>query len=110
MAEKKELEIILTEQEGVETSTRAPTLFSFDPDACTLFLKHIPANIKREELLAKLSSVAGFVALQMSRPLMNHNYDRLAWATFKSDHECEQALHGLASVELGDFRLGAIKC
>lgn len=89
LVEKKELEIKLSEQEGVEITPRTPALFSFDPDASTLFLRHIPAGIKREELLAKLSPVAGFVALQMSRPLMSHNYDRLAWATFKSDHECE---------------------
>ena len=110
LAEKGELVIDLTGKDDVENSTDAASLFAFNPEVATLFLKHIPAEVKREDLLEKLTPLAGFVALQMSRPLMNHSFDRLAWATFKSEHESEQALHMLASVTLGGFKLSAIKC
>ena len=89
LAAKGELVIDLTGKEDGENSTDSAPLFSFDPEFATLFLKHIPAVVKREDLLEKLTPLGGFVALQMSRPLMNHSFDRLAWATFKSEHESE---------------------
>ena len=43
LAEKGELVIDLTGKEDVENSTDAASLFAFNPEVATLFLKHIPA-------------------------------------------------------------------
>jgi hypothetical protein len=60
----------------------------FDPDTNTVFLKYVSVNTQREEIFEKLKPIEGFLSLQMSRPIASKNYDRLAWAVFKSDHEC----------------------
>ena len=68
---------------------KAP-LFSFDTDTLTLYLKYIPMEIKREQLLNQLeSNLEGFVHLYMSEPMRNNSFNRLAWAVFSNEHDYE---------------------
>lgn len=70
---------------------KAP-LFSFDTDYLTLYLKYIPKHIKRVDLTSSLQkNLNGFVHLSMSEPMRNHDFERLAWATFSNENDCQQA-------------------
>lgn len=46
-----------------------PPYFGFDPNSMTLFLKTIPVNISRWDLLNVVKTTPGFVSLSMSEPL-----------------------------------------
>ena len=83
--------------------TKAP-LFSFDTDSHTLYLKQIPQEIKRAELLSTIkSNLPCFVHLSMSEPMRTHNFARLAWLNFETQHDCEQALQTVNALKLDDF-------
>jgi hypothetical protein len=43
--------------------------FGFDPNSMTLFLKTIPVNISRWDILNVVKTTPGFVSLSMSEPL-----------------------------------------
>jgi len=87
-------------------------LFAFDTDTLTLYLKYIPVNIKRQELMDVIkNNVEGFVHLSMSEPMRNHSFSRLAWVTFNNEHDYEQALEKIPSITLpsDEFTLSAAK-
>lgn len=44
-------------------------LFGFDANSMTLYLKQIPVNISRWELLNHVRNTPGFVSFSMSEPL-----------------------------------------
>lgn len=83
---------------------KAP-LFGFDADSLTLYLKYIPVEINRMDLENELrEKLNGFVHLSMSEPIRNNEFKRLAWASFSTDHDCEQALEQIrASIEVSGF-------
>lgn len=89
--------------------SKAP-LFSFDTDSMTLYLKYIPVHIKRQELTDLLKdNLNGFVHLSMSEPMRNHGFERLAWVTFESEHDTEQALQKIDTLTLDLFKLSAAR-
>lgn len=45
----------------------------------------------------------------MSEPMRNHNFNRLAWATFNSQANCDQALQNIMSIQLDNFYLTGMK-
>jgi len=85
-------------------------LFAFDTDSLTLYLKYIPVNIKRTDLLNILkANIDGFFYLSMSEPMRNHQFSRLAWVTFEKEHDYEQALQKIPGLQIGEFVLSAAK-
>lgn len=58
-------------------------MFAFDTDTLTIYMKYIPVEIKREDLINELkNNLEGFVHLSMSEPMRNHGFSRLAWVKF----------------------------
>ena len=84
----------MQDKNGKEINPQKAPLFSFDTDYLTLYLKYIPKHIKRLELTQTLhSNLNGFIHLSMSEPMRNHDFERLAWATFSNENDCLQAEH-----------------
>jgi hypothetical protein len=75
-----------------------------------LYLKYIDVNVKRADLLSTLKGkLEGLVHLSMSEPMRNHEFKRLAWANFASEHDCVQALEKIPNLVVGDFPLQAAR-
>jgi len=51
----------------------------------------------------------GFVHLSMSEPMRNHDFERLAWASFSNESDCQQAEHQINNLEIEDFSLQAVR-
>jgi len=60
-------------------------------------------------MTALKENLPGFVHLSMSEPMRNHNFQRLAWASFNNEHDFEQALEKASSITIDDFTLSATK-
>lgn len=82
---------------------RAP-LFAFDTDSLTIYMKYIPVEIKRQDLIEMLkSNLEGFIHLSMSEPMRNNSFSRLAWAKFENEHSYEQALQKIPTLKIDEF-------
>lgn len=57
----------------------------------TLYLKSVPVNVSRWELLDVVRKTPGFVSLSMSEPLKLQDYERYAWISYDSDENCMKA-------------------
>jgi hypothetical protein len=88
--------------------TKAP-YFGFDPNSMTLFLKAIPVNISRSEVLNLVKSTPGFVSLSLSDPLKNQNFVLYAWVSYDSEDNCSKSKLLLENANIGNFKLGPIK-
>mmetsp|Transcript_1584 Transcript_1584/g.2789 ORF Transcript_1584/g.2789 Transcript_1584/m.2789 type:complete len:230 (-) Transcript_1584:905-1594(-) len=98
----------LLNEQAVEASQACPPLFCFDTDTNTLYLKYIPQEIKRADLLKVLKeNLNGFLHLSMSEPMRNHNFSRLAWVCFGSQEDCEQSLIKVPELSVDGIRLSA---
>jgi hypothetical protein len=63
--------------------------------------------VKRADLLSTLkSNLEGLVHLSMSEPMRNHEFKRLAWVNFSSEHDCVQALEKIPNLTVGDENNG----
>ncbi|OMJ75118.1 hypothetical protein SteCoe_25819 [Stentor coeruleus] len=83
--------------------------FGFDPNSLTLFLKAIPTNVSRWEILDVLKNCLGFLSLSMSEPLKSQNFARFAWVLFDSEAHCLEGLQTLCGKQVTqDFRLSPI--
>lgn len=81
---------MLQDKDGKDLNLQKAPLFSFDTDFLTLYLKYIPKHIKRAELITCLQkNLNGVVHLSMSEPMRNHDFERLAWATFSNENDCQ---------------------
>ena len=54
---------------GASDDISKEPLFGFDANFLTLYLKQIPVNISRWELLTHVRNTTGFVSFSMSEPL-----------------------------------------
>lgn len=52
----------------VEDVQKAP-LYGFDPNLMTLYIKSIPAEVNRLDVLAIIKETEGFVSFSLSEPL-----------------------------------------
>lgn len=87
-----------------------PPYFGFDPNSMTLFLKTIPVNISRFDLLAVVKSSPGFVSLSMSEPLKSQGFSRFAWVLYVTEDHCNQSLELLTGkVVSGEFKLSPVR-
>ena len=83
-----------------------PPFYGFDPNSMTLFLKAIPVNISRWDVLGVVKTSPGFVSLSMSEPLKTQNFSRFAWALYDSEAHCQESLELLTNKTVnGDFKL-----
>jgi hypothetical protein len=69
----------------------------------TLYLKLIPVNVARWELLEIVKETPGFVAFSMSEPLKTQNFVRYAWVSYDSEENCKKSKGLLENVSIGDF-------
>lgn len=57
----------------------------------TLYLKNVPVDVSRLELIEIVSATPGYTSFSMSQPLMTHNYVRYAWISYDSEENCTKA-------------------
>lgn len=74
----------------------------------TLYLKNIPVNVSRWDLIEVLKNTQGFVSLSMSEPLKAQNFERIAWITYDADSNCQLAKQSLESQYVQDYRLSPV--
>ena len=87
-----------------------PPYYGFDPNSMTLFLKTIPVNISRWDLLAVIKTSPGFVSLSMSEPLKSQGFSRFAWVLYDTEEHCNESLQMLTSKQVThDFRLNPVR-
>ena len=87
-----------------------PPYFGFDPNSMTLFLKTIPVNISRWDLLAVVKSSPGFVSLSMSEPLKSQGFSRFAWVLYDTEEHCNESLEILTNKPVtNEFRLNPVR-
>ena len=87
-----------------------PPYYGFDPNSMTLFLKTIPVNISRWDLLNVVKTSPGFVSLSMSEPLKSQGYCRFAWVLYDSEEHCNESLTLLANKTVtADFKLSPVR-
>jgi hypothetical protein len=72
-------------------------LYGFDANSMTLYLKSVPINISRGDLLEIVRQTPGFISFSMSEPLKNQDFERLAWVTYNSEDTCRRAKEILES-------------
>jgi len=48
--------------------------FGFDPNKTSLFIRQIPTNISREDLIGIFTKIDGFVYLSLSEPRRNNDF------------------------------------
>jgi hypothetical protein len=87
-----------------------PPYFGFDPNSMTLFLKTIPVNISRWDLINVVKSSPGFVSLSMSEPLKSQSFCRFAWVLYDTEEHCNESLTLLTGkLVTPDFRLAPVR-
>eukprot|EP00361_Fabrea_salina_P003326 CAMPEP_0202427462 /NCGR_PEP_ID=MMETSP1345-20130828/1684_1 /ASSEMBLY_ACC=CAM_ASM_000843 /TAXON_ID=342563 /ORGANISM="Fabrea Fabrea salina" /LENGTH=453 /DNA_ID=CAMNT_0049038187 /DNA_START=106 /DNA_END=1467 /DNA_ORIENTATION=+ len=87
-----------------------PPYYGFDPNSMTLFLKTIPVNISRWDLLSVVKTSPGFVSLSMSEPLKSQGFSRFAWVLYDSEQRCNESLELLTNkTVVGDFKLSPVR-
>lgn len=45
----------------------------------------------------------------MSEPMRNHDFERLAWATFSNENDCQQAEFQISQIRVDDYGLQAVR-
>ncbi|KAM3130959.1 hypothetical protein pb186bvf_016982 [Paramecium bursaria] len=68
-------------KEGVDTSK----YFVSDPNQFCLFIKSVPLELSRNDILSTISKMAGYVSLTLSEPTKG---SRMAWVEFDSEKSC----------------------
>lgn len=87
-----------------------PPYYGFDPNSMTLFLKTIPVNISRWDLLNVVKSSPGFVSLSMSEPLKSQGFCRFAWVLYDTEAHCNESLTLLTNKLVAtDFRIAPVR-
>lgn len=81
--------------------TKGP-FFGFDSNSMTLYLKQIPKNVSRLELLDLVKESRGFVSLSLSDPLRTQDFERYAWVSYDSEENCKNAKEFLENKSLRD--------
>lgn len=92
----------------VDEVSGAP-LYGFDSNSMTLYLKNIPIDVSRWDLLEIIKETKGFVSLSMSEPLKAQEFERYAWITYDSDENCQVAKELLETKRTKNFRLNPIQ-
>lgn len=106
---EKFVDLRLQDTGTIAESLSGAPYYGFDPNSLTLFLKTIPINVSRWEILDVLKNCTGFLSLSMSEPLKSQNFARFAWVLFDSEAHCLESLQMLNGKQVTqDFRLSPI--
>lgn len=81
--------------------SKAP-IFGYDANSMTLYLKAIPKNVSRWELLDLLKDSRGFISLSLSDPLRTQDFERYAWVSYDSEENCRHAKEFLENKTVSD--------
>lgn len=65
--------------------------FALNPDLNTYFIKNIPRNISRFDIIDEVKKLPGFFSLSLTEPLKRSEYQRYAWIVFKDSESFENA-------------------
>lgn len=65
--------------------------FALNPDSNTYFIKNIPRNISRFDIIEEVKKLPGFFSLSLTEPLKRSEYQRYAWIVFKDAESFEKA-------------------
>jgi hypothetical protein len=68
-----------------------------------LFIKSIPPNVKRKELIEMCSSFEGFDYLAISDPNPQKKFHRLGWIVFKEGTNIKEAYEKFNNAKIDDF-------
>eukprot|EP00478_Filoreta_tenera_P001296 GABV01001314.1.p2 GENE.GABV01001314.1~~GABV01001314.1.p2 ORF type:complete len:186 (+),score=66.61 GABV01001314.1:139-696(+) len=72
----------------------------------SLFISHVPLDLKREVLITLFATQPGFVRLQLSEPIRAQHGTRYAWIEFESASHCRETQEKLQNQPVTDtFRL-----
>ncbi|KAI8912851.1 hypothetical protein EDD86DRAFT_274485 [Gorgonomyces haynaldii] len=85
------------EEEEMQEGTADNTL--------TLFIKQVPIDVKRSEILDVVKGVPGFKFLSFSDPRIDKRMSRFAWVTFEKGFDMREAYSTLEGARVGDFSL-----
>lgn len=79
-------------------------------DSPTLFIKTIPPQCTRNELMNTLTGIesGNVVKLQLSEPNPSKNFHRIGWVTYSSIEAAKEALQKLSGSKLDSFELNLI--
>ena len=106
---KKYFDLKLSDFGSPIENLSGPPYYGFDPNSLTLFLKTIPTNVSRWEILDILKNCPGFLSLSMSEPLKSQNFARFAWVLFDSEPHCIEGLQILNGKQVtSDFKISPI--
>eukprot|EP00743_Colponemidia_sp_Colp-15_P007137 GILK01007702.1.p1 GENE.GILK01007702.1~~GILK01007702.1.p1 ORF type:complete len:695 (-),score=89.24 GILK01007702.1:132-2216(-) len=106
---KDEMDYEHASSTDVSSLTGAP-YFAFDADTNTLFLRSIPAFISRWDVAKVVERSNGLIQLSLSEALRQHNFNRLAWAGYDNEENCNNALKLLQGEKVKeDFVLQPVK-
>ncbi|KAJ3198278.1 hypothetical protein HDU67_003532, partial [Dinochytrium kinnereticum] len=70
-----------------------------------LFLKAVPPNIKRQQLVEVCQKVEGFTYLAISDPRPDKKFYRIGWIVFEEGTNLEKAMEELNQKKIEDFSL-----
>ena len=65
--------------------------FALNPDENTYFIKNIPKEISRFDILEQVKKLPGFFSLSLSDPVKRLQFQRYAWVAFKDQESYENA-------------------
>ncbi len=86
-----------------------PPYYGFDPNSVTLYLKALPVNISRWDVLSEVKHTPGFLSLSLSEPLKTQDFVRYAWVSYDSEENCAKSRLLLENTVIGSFKLAPIK-
>lgn len=70
---------------------------------CKLFIKSIPPNVKRKDLVDMCSKFEGFDYLAISDPNPQKKFHRLGWIVFKKGVDIKSAFNQFNNTKINDF-------
>lgn len=93
----------------LDTNILLSPYFGFDPNCMTLFIKAVPKNISRWEILETLEKVPGFLSLSLSEPLKSHDFSRFGWILFDSEDNSNKAAYDLNNFMIHNHVFNIVK-
>ncbi|KAJ3108590.1 hypothetical protein HDU96_007479 [Phlyctochytrium bullatum] len=100
---KKEEGAAPTPSGATQTPTACPAISPLNLNA--LFVKSIPVNVKRHQILEMCKKVEGFLYLVVSDPRPDKKYSRLGWLVFDEKTNLEKAMDELNNKKSDDFTM-----
>lgn len=98
-----------SEEQKDDADLTASPYFGFNPSTMSLYIKMIPSEVSRWDILDEVKSTPGFVSFSMSEPLRGQAFSRYAWISYDTIKHCSQSEELLKEVSVRDFALNPVK-